>query len=92
VDAISTGLVGGTNLSAARMVKDPERQNVWLIAAEINGPGIESAGDVGVWATNNPDDPGTIFAVDSFAGEFSSWGRMPDASPSEWQLAQGCFE
>jgi hypothetical protein len=52
--AISTGLLGGTNLGDAAMITDPERSNVSLIAAVIEGPGIEGSEAIGVWATNNP--------------------------------------
>jgi hypothetical protein len=90
--AVSTGLLGGTHLSRARMILDPERENVWLLAAEIDGPGVDDAGDIGVWATNRPNDPGTVYAVDSFAGQFSDWAQIPDPSVSEWQLARSCLE
>jgi len=89
--AISTGLLGGTHLGTAAIISDPERSNVSLIAAVIEGPGIEGSDSIGVWATNNPSDPGTIYSVDAFATEFSEWPLMPDASVSEWQLARRCL-
>lgn len=73
------------------MIRDPERSNVYLIAAEIDGPGVEGAGEVGVWATNDPRDPVTIYAVDGYAGEFSDWATLPDATASEWTLARRCL-
>jgi hypothetical protein len=91
VEAIETGLLGGTRLSRTAMVRDPERSNVWLVAGEIDGPGVEEQGDVGVWATNNPQDPGTVYAVDPYADQFSDWGRIPDPSVSEWDLARSCL-
>jgi hypothetical protein len=91
VHAISTGLLGGTNLSRTAMVADPERQNVYLIAGEIDGPGVDGAGQVGVWATNKPSDPVVIYAVDPYAGQFSDWARLDGATLSEWELARGCL-
>jgi hypothetical protein len=36
---------------------------------------MEGDGDIGVWATNSLDGSRLIFAVDSFAKEFSDWGH-----------------
>lgn len=91
LSAISTGLKGGTKLSRSAMIRDPDRSSVYLVAAEIDGPGVDGPGQVGVWATNRTDGSGSLFAVDNFAGQFSDWGKMPDASSSEWTLARSCL-
>lgn len=79
LNAIESGLTvtrGGT-LSAGEAVKSNDK-DVWFVGAEIDGPGLEEDGDVGVWAvTENPseeDFAGGIHAVDSTAREFSDWG------------------
>jgi hypothetical protein len=64
-------------ISRAAAVKAPERENVWFIAAEILGDGIEPGQAIGVWGTNRGADDsesGLLFSVDGFAKEFSSWG------------------
>jgi hypothetical protein len=80
--AIETGLTvtAGGSLRSGFGVRSDDFERVWFVAAEIDGPGMEDAGDVGVWATNtapdvqNAADIGLIFAVDGFAQEFSDWG------------------
>jgi hypothetical protein len=83
--AISQGLtVSGGGLGAGYVVKSNDFSKVWMVAAEINGPGMEGAGDIGVWATNDPSGGGMIFAVDGMAKEFSDWadGSTTDAKLS----------
>ena len=91
VTAVSAGLVAGTSLTAARMVRDPEREDIWLVAAELDGPGISGEGEIGVWATDLPDDPTMIWSVDAFALQFSEWPRIPDPTLSERALARACL-
>jgi hypothetical protein len=91
VTAVSAGLVAGTSLTGARMVRDPEREDTWLVAAELDGPGISGEGEIGVWATDRPDDPATIYSVDAFALQFSDWPRIPDPSFSERAFARACL-
>ncbi|HEX4897313.1 MAG TPA: hypothetical protein VFV53_03030 [Candidatus Limnocylindrales bacterium] len=91
VTAVSEGLVAGTSLTGARMVRDPEREDFWLVAAELDGPGITGEGEIGVWATDLPDDPTMIWSVDAFALEFSEWPRIPDPSLSEREFARACL-
>jgi hypothetical protein len=90
VTAVSEGLVTGTSLTEARMVRDPERDDTWLVAAELDGPGITGEGEIGVWATDRPDDPTMIWSVDAFALQFSDWPRIPDPSASERAFARAC--
>jgi hypothetical protein len=89
--AISSGLLGGTHLSGARMVRHPDRQDVWLIAAEIDGPGIDGPGEIGVWATTDPSGSGSIFSISAFADEFSDWGHMPGPASSEAEFGASCL-
>jgi len=89
--AISTGLLGGTHLSGARIVRHPDRSDVWLVAAEIDGPGVNGPGEFGVWATTDPSGSGSIFSISAFADEFSDWGDMPGPASSEAEFAASCL-
>jgi len=86
---IAQGLTvtGGGTLDAAtaRAVRSTEYDQVFFIAAEIDGTGMEGKGDIGVWASNSlePGD-GLIFAVGGFATEFSDWG---DGSKTDAQMS-----
>jgi hypothetical protein len=91
VTAVSAGLVAGASLTGARMVRDPAREDIWLVAAELDGPGITGEGEIGVWATDRPDDPTMIWSVDAFALQFSEWPRIPDPSLSEREFARACL-
>ena len=91
VTAVSEGLIADTSLTGARMVRDPEREDIWLVAAELDGPGITGEGEVGVWATDLPDDPTMIWSVDAFALQFSEWPRIPDPTSSERAFARACL-
>jgi hypothetical protein len=89
LDAIASGLTvtGGGTLSDGAAVKSNDFEKVWFVAAEIDGPGIEGSGDIGVWSTNgDPSGPpsGLIFAVDAVGNEFSDWG---DGSSTDAQLS-----
>jgi hypothetical protein len=73
------------------MVRDPEREDIWLVAAELDGPGITGEGEIGVWAIDRPDDPVSIYSVDAFALQFSDWPRIEDPSLSERAFARACL-
>lgn len=82
LDDLEHGLTvtGGGSLRDGVAVRSQDHENVWYLAAEIDGEGMNESGDVGVWATSrNPttNSPGLLFAVDAFAQEFSDWGSGP---------------
>jgi hypothetical protein len=83
VARIAEGLTvasGGT-LSNASAVKSNDYEAVYFVAAEIDGPGMEGDGEVGVWAIGgNLEDPDLFLSVDGFAHEFSDWGYGPDTT------------
>ena len=74
VAGISSGLKGATGLRFASAVKSKDFANVYMVAADLEGPGLEGAADRAVWATNDLAGNGLIFSVDEVAKEFSSWG------------------
>jgi hypothetical protein len=77
LNAIAEGLTvtGGGTLRGGYAVKSKDFSKVYMVAADIQGTGMESTGEIGVWATNSLDGTGLIFAVDGLAKEFSDWGH-----------------
>ncbi len=71
---IEAGL-DGRSLGRAAAVKSRDFENVWMVAAVIEG-----VGEAGVWGTNDLGGGGLIASVDGYANQFSDWGRLPDAS------------
>jgi hypothetical protein len=95
VDAIEEGLTvqGGGTLRNARAVKSEDFNNVYMVAAELQGAGLEGADDIGVWATNGLQaGEGLIFAVDAVAKEFSGWGDADRTDAQITQAADGAQE
>ena len=45
---------------------------LFVVAAEIDGPGLEGDGEIGTWATGELGG-GPIFAANAVAQEFSDW-------------------
>jgi len=92
LDAIATGLEvsgGGGRLTRGYVVKSGEFARVYMVAAEIDGPGLQDDGDVGVWATNSKTPDGMIFAIDGAAQEFSDWGDGDKTDAAIDQSADG---
>jgi hypothetical protein len=77
LNAIAEGLTvtGGGTLREGYAVKSKDFNQVYMVAADIQGTGMEGNGEIGVWATNSLDGSGSIFAVDRVAKEFSDWGH-----------------
>lgn len=83
IDWISLGLLpeDGTYLRHVWAVKSDDFKNVWFVAADIEGPGMDSDDEIAIWATNaltedgkpQPDGGGAVFSVEAFAREFSDW-------------------
>jgi hypothetical protein len=78
LERISQGLIPGVTLRNGKAVRSGDYRRVWFVAAEIDGPGIEGSGDVGVWATNSLTEGGLTFAVGGMAHQFSDWGHGED--------------
>lgn len=94
VNAIEEGLTvnGGGNLGAAYAVRSDDFDNVWMVAGEIKGPGLDKV--IGVWATNDIRGyGGLVFAADGIAREFSDWGSG-QTSPADDGIdeAKECLE
>jgi hypothetical protein len=85
--AIGTGLEvdGGGSLRNGFVVRSSDYRKIYMVAADIQGPGMEGDDEVGVWATNSPEAEGVILAVDGFAQEFSQW---PDADRADAGITQ----
>jgi hypothetical protein len=93
--AIATGLevTGGKGtLSRGFVARSTDFEKVYFVAGEIQGPGLEGKGDVGVWATNSKRAEGLIMAVDGVAQEFSDWGDADKTDAAIDQSADGVEE
>ena len=75
---------GGGSLRNGWAVKSLDFKNVYFVAAEMDFPGAEGDGEIGVWATNSLEATVGFFSVSSFAVEFSEWG---DGSKTDAQLS-----
>jgi hypothetical protein len=73
---IEAGLTvhGGGSLQTGYFTRSRDFDNVYMVAAEVQGPGLEDNGDVGVWSTNRTSATGLTYAVDPVAQKFSDWG------------------
>ncbi len=86
--AIGEGLTvsGGGTLRDAFAVPLPAGQEfgfLHVVAAEIDGSGMEGDGEIGTWAVGELGG-GPIFAVNAFAQEFSEWGAdAAEGSPAD---------
>lgn len=83
---------GGGSLANGHAVKSNDFESLWFIAATINGPQMGSK-TIGIWATNTLEAvTGGIFAVDSFAEEFSDWVVGSTTSANITQYDDGAQE
>ena len=83
IDWISLGLYpqDGTYLRHVWAVKSDDFENVWFVAADIEGPGMDDDDEVAIWATNaltregkpQPSGGGFVWSNSGFAKEFSDW-------------------
>lgn len=82
LDSIAEGLTvtGGGGLRNGWTVRSDDFEKAHFVAAEITGEGM--SGTVGLWVTNDPASPGTLYSVNAFAKEFSDWadGGSTDAA------------
>ncbi len=92
LDAIGTGLEvgGGGELRRGYIVRSGDFEKVYMVAADIQGPGLEGGDDIGVWATNSKQaGGGIIMAVNGVAQEFSDWGDADKTDAAIDQSADG---
>jgi len=94
LNAIAEGLTvtGGGTLRNGYAVKSDDFSKVYMVAADIQGTGMEGDGEVGVWAMNSLDGDGLIFAVDGLAKEFSDWGHGDTTDAHITQSSDGVAE
>jgi hypothetical protein len=75
--AVTEGLINGASvLRKARTVPltPPVSSFRFVLAAEIDGSGLEGDGHVGAWAVGNVQTGGPIIALDDNARRYSDWG------------------
>lgn len=90
IAAISTGLKiqGGGSLRAGQAAKSTALEKVWMVSADLEGPGLTAKDNLATWATNVLAGGGSIFSVDAFAREFSQWGSGPGFALSDPGVAE----
>lgn len=77
LDAIEEGLTvsGGGELREGQVVPAEGLGSVaYVVAAEIDGPGIDGDGDIGAWGVGDLKGGGPIYAANAVAREMSDWG------------------
>jgi hypothetical protein len=94
LNAIAEGLTvtGGGTLRNGYAVKSDDFSKVYMVAADIQGAGMEGDNEIGVWATKSLDSAGLIFAVDGVAKEFSDWGHGDTTDAHITQSSDGVSE
>ena len=94
LNAIAEGLTvtGGGTLREGYAVKSKDFSKVYMVAADIQGTGMEGDNEIGVWATNSLDGAGLILAVDEVAKEFSDWGHGDTTDAHITQSTDGVSE
>jgi len=84
--AIAEGLTvqgGGTLRDAYAVALAPDLGFGYVVAAEIDGQGMEGNGEIGTWAVGELGG-GPIFAANTLAQEFSDWGAAAnEGSPAD---------
>lgn len=76
LDAVASGLTtsGPGSLPQGRLGTVEGSAGTYLVA-EIDASGIQGRGQFGVWWLGDAEGiPGSIFAIDGLAREFSDWG------------------
>lgn len=74
VEARSAGVEPGLTVGEARAVRSKDFERAYFVSIELDGRGLEDAGDVATWVTNRLKGGGSIFSVGTIANEFSDWG------------------
>src|SRR5215212_8047147 len=77
LEGIATGLTvdGGGYLRGGKAVKSRDLDDTWFVAADIEGPSLDGADQIGVWATHGItlSDVGPIYPAEALADEFTDW-------------------
>jgi hypothetical protein len=72
----------GGKLRNGYVVRSADFKKMYIVAADIQGLGMEGKDDIGVWATNSLAEGGLTFAVDGFAQDFSDWSDADLTDPA----------
>ena len=84
---------GEGSLRHAYAVRSNDFEKAWFLAADIQAPGIESEGDIGVWSVNAIDDSHpNIIAANAVAREFTTWGTAGNFSERTFSSSNDGFE
>src|SRR5688500_2919509 len=76
---IANGLTvdGGGTLRGAQAVRSEDFADTWLVAADIEGPGLDGPDQIAVWSTTGitAERPRIPVPANTLGDEFSVWGR-----------------
>lgn len=88
IETIRTGIKDiepNNDIQTAWAVKSNDFKNIWFVAAEIFGAGIQPKQAIGVWAiSGDPAAPGMTLSVNGFATQFSPY---PDGATTDAQTS-----
>jgi nitrous oxide reductase accessory protein NosL len=71
---LANKLLGGDiRLTNGWVLESRVHEDVYLVAAEVDGSELQSSGDVGVWATTSPHGADAIYSVNDLAKEQTDW-------------------
>jgi hypothetical protein len=86
IEAIASGLETGGEASLRNVfaVRSNDYSEVYFVAGDIQGPGLDGDDEIGIWATNSLEGRGLILAADGFAQQFSVW---PDADKTDAEIS-----
>lgn len=92
IDDIISGLEPDSiTLTSGAAVKSESYANVWMIAAQMEGPGLDD-NTVGVWSTNSLDEGSRVItAVDAMADTFSVWPQKGSNGDDGVDEAKACL-
>lgn len=65
------GEASGVQPVKAGAVKSLDHGNAYYVAIRFTGPGIDDAGEVGIWASSGAIESGLVVSVDAMAEQFS---------------------
>lgn len=67
---------GGGSITNLKAVKSNDFASVYFISGELNGAGLEGAGDIATFVMNRLDTTSLTLSADTVASEFSDWPNI----------------
>lgn len=92
ITAIQVGMNHGARLRAVRAVRSADFRSVYLVSADLQGPGLGGNSQIATFALNRLRIGTLIFSANSVAKRFSDWGGGPGFSSADdgFRQSQRC--